>query len=128
MSWYQNVALSAGLALDGECVEYIKRESPDVSISLEAIRAQTTFREQPTQLNGARINRSQDWLFDANDFRSVIGRWPEDGDKLIFTPPITDLQSVTFRVTPVNSEPVYRLDPSYTQLRVHSHEFAETEI
>lgn len=128
MSWFQNVALSGGLGLDGECVEYLKHESPDVSVSLEALRAQTTFREQGNNNEGARIVRSQDWLFDANDFRSVVGRWPEDGDKLLFTPPITDLQSVTFRVTPVNGEPVYRLDPSYTQLRIHTHEFAETTI
>jgi hypothetical protein len=128
MSWFQNVALSAGLALDGECVSYLKHENPDVSIELEAVGGQTTFREQGTQLNGARILRSRDFLFEADCFRSVVGRWPEDGDKILYTPPISDLESVTFRVTPVNGEPVYRLDPHYTQLRIHTHEFAETAL
>lgn len=127
MSWSENVALSAGLALDGERVEYISREIPDAPSELDAIRGQTTFREQGNSNHGARVLRTRDFLFEADLFRRLVGRWPQDGDKIRVRAPFDDLESVTFRVTPVNGEPVYRIDPSYTQLRVHTQEYEETE-
>lgn len=108
------------LRVSGEAGTYV---TPDgKQYSLRAVRGQTPFRMDSDGNRGATIQRSTDWLFDAADFRAAVGRWPKDGDKFQVMGPVG--VKTEFRVTPFNAEPVYRLEPSGSHVRVHTLEYA----
>jgi hypothetical protein len=117
------VALRVQMNLNGERGRYTPHGTA-AEYDLCALRGQTPFRESanPTS-HGGRIVRSTDFIFDADQFLGWCGRWPEDGDTfLVFVPSAPNTFSTRFRVTPFNGEPVYRLDPTGVQLRVHMQE------
>lgn len=127
MAGRQRAAFAATLRLQGEDGLYTKAEGGD-SIELRAVRGATPFRESPTGQGTGRIIRSTDFLFDPDAFHRAVGRWPADGDTFAVAPPVPvgDIESTTFRVTPFNGEPVYRIEATYSQLRVHTQEADET--
>lgn len=96
--------------------------------TLDATRGETRFRELPLdQGRGGRITRSFDFLFAADLLRSALERWPEEGD-LITAPPSNAVGGVVrthYRVTSINDEPAWRIDPHSTRVRVHTLEWDE---
>lgn len=103
-------------------------EAGGLGVELDGTRGQTVFRESAVAVNGGgRVIRAADFLFDPDQFRTKVGRWPVEGDTVTAPPenPTVGVAAVVWRVTGVNSEPAYRIDPQTSQLRVHTHEAEE---
>lgn len=117
----------AHLRVNGRPGTYTPRGGAAID-GLKAAPGQTTFREERGERAGAAIVRSADWLFDPEEFRAAVGRWPQDGDLwTVETPFAGTTVATTYRVTPFNGESVYRLSPDGAFLRVHTAEQSVSE-
>lgn len=117
-------AFKATLRLRGEDGIYITSDGTEYS--LRAVRGETPFRLNSDGQRGGTIDRSTDWLFDLVDFRSLLSRWPIDGDRFRVAIDASGTITTEYRVSSLNDEPVYRTDPTQSHIRIHTKEWSQS--
>lgn len=110
----------------GDAVTYHGRDGLP-GTTLTATRGETTYREDPIERRGAAITRSADFIFDCDAFRTAVGRWPVDGDKIAAPPSnsISGVELAWYRVTGIDGAPCYHVESHAALIRVHTLELWE---